>query len=246
MRLGVALGLGKGDVASAARNIEAHGFDSAWVLDAHNRGQFLLQDPFACLAVAASHTTRIELGSCIVQVPLRAPYDLAERALTVQHMSGGRFLFGVGSGSTAADFAAYGVDFASRFRLLDEHLATMNRLWNGEVVDGAQLWPWPGCEGGPPVLVGAFRGRWVQRAATDFAGWIGSARSTDVATLKEGLARFRDLGGQRAVAANLDASRPDAADVLHALADAGFDDANVIVADHGDDELARVRALYRA
>jgi hypothetical protein len=94
------------------------------------------------------------------------------------------------------------------------------------------------------VLIGAFaNGRWIRRAATEFDGWIGSARSTDVATLRQGLARFRDAGGQRAVAANLAASRPDAAEVLHELVEAGFDDAVVIVERHDDDELARVRAL---
>jgi len=152
VRFGVVLPIGPGSVADAARRIEAAGFDSAWVVDAHNRG-LLLQDPFAALAVAATHTTRLEVGSCVAN------------------------------------------------------------------------------------------GRWIRRAATEFDGWIGSARSTDVATLRQGLDRFRDAGGRRAVAANLAASRPDTADVLHELAEAGFDDAVVIVDRHDDDELARVRAL---
>ena len=85
--------------------------------------------------------------------------------------------------------------------------------------------------------------RVVCAAATEFDGWIGSARSTDVRTLRDGLVRFRGFGGGRAVAANLAASRPDAGDVLHELAEAGFDDAVVIVERHDDSELARVRAL---
>ena len=237
------LPIGPGPAADAARRIEAAGFDSAWVVDAHNRG-LLLQDPFVALAVAASHTTRLEVGSCVIQAPLRHPFDLAERALTVHLIAEGRFLFGVGSGSTEQDYAAFGLDFAERFRLLDGHLRTAKRLWAGEDVDGASLPPWPGQRGGPPLLIGAFaNGRWIQRAATEFDGWIGSARSTDVPTLRQGLARFRDAGGQRAVAANLAASRTDAADVLHQLSEAGFDDAVVIVERHDDDELARVRAL---
>jgi alkanesulfonate monooxygenase SsuD/methylene tetrahydromethanopterin reductase-like flavin-dependent oxidoreductase (luciferase family) len=243
VRFGVVLPIGSGSVADAARRIEAAGFDSAWVVDAHNRG-LLLQDPFVALAVAASHTTRLEVGSCVIQAPLRHPFDLAERALTVHLVAEGRFLFGVGSGSTAQDYAAFGLDFGERFRLLDGHIRTARRLWAGEDVDGASLPPWPGQLGGPPLLIGAFaNGRWIQRAATEFDGWIGSVRSTDLATLRQGLARFRDAGGQRAVAANLAASRADAADVLHQLDDAGFDDAVVIVERHDDDELARVRAL---
>ncbi len=246
MRLGVSLPLGPGSVASAAAGAEAAGFDSVWVLDAHNRG-FLLQDPIASLAAAAAVTRRVELGSCVIQVPLRHPFELAQRALTVQLMSEGRFAFGVGAGSTAADFAAMGLAFEDRFRLLGSHLDTMRRLWAGDAVDGARLPPWPTVRGGPPVLIGAFaNGRWIARAATDFDGWIGSARSTDVATLRGGVARFRDAGGGRAVAANLAASRPDAAEVLAELAAAGFDDAVVLAERHDPDELARIRSLYPA
>ena len=237
------LPIGPASVADAATRIEAAGFDSAWVVDAHNRG-LLLQDPFAALAVAASHTSRLEVGSCVIQAPLRHPFDLAERALTVQLVAEGRFLFGVGCGSTPRDYAAFGLDFAARFRLLDEHLRTVRRLWAGQDVEGASLPPWPGQLGGPPLMIGAFaNGRWIERAATEFDGWIGSARSTDVATLRQGLARFRDAGGRRAVAANLAANRTDASEVLHQLDEAGFDDAVVIVERHDDEELGRVRAL---
>ena len=243
MRLGIVLPLGPDSVANAAAAAEAAGLDSVWVVEAHNRG-FLLQDPFLSLAVAATHTTRVELGACVLQVPLRHPFDFAERALTVQLMSDNRFLCGVGSGSTEADFTAYGLDFADRFKLLNQHLTAVQALWRGETVAGASLAPWPAQLGGPPLLIGAFaNGRWIKRAAADFGGWIGSARSTDVATLRDGVNRFRDAGGLRAVAANLDASRPDAADVLAELAEAGFDDATVMVANHHPDELARVRSL---
>ena len=242
MRLGVVLPLGPGSVADAARRIEAAGFDSGWVVDAHNRG-FLLQDPLVSLAVAASHT-QLEVGSCVLQVPLRHPFELAQRALTVQLIANGRFALGVGSGSTPADYAAVGLEFADRFKRFDGHLRTMRRLWAGDDIDGASLPPWPEHVGGPPVLIGAFaNGRWIERAATEFDGWIGSARSTDVATLRQGLQRFRGAGGRRAIAANLAAGRPDASDVLLELADAGFDDAVVIVDRHDEDELARVRAL---
>jgi len=243
MRLGVALPLGPGPVAPAAAAIEAAGFDSAWVLDAHNRG-FLLQDPIAALAAAAAVTTRIELGSCVIQVPLRPAFELAQRLLTVQLMSGGRFCFGAGSGSTEADFVAMGLEFGDRFRLLDANLARIRRWWAGETIDRVRLAPWPSVAGGPPVLIGAFaNGRWITRAATEFDGWIGSVRSTDLATLRAGLARFRDAGGRRAVAANLAASHPDAAGVLAELAEAGFDDAVVLVERHDPEELARVRAM---
>ncbi len=129
MRLGVVLGSSE-DLARTARGIEAAGFASAWVFDSVGRGR-LLPDPLTALAVAAATTTRIELGTGVLQVPLRNPVTLARQVLTTQLVSGGRLRLGVGTGSTAADFAAVGVDFASRFRRLDESLAIMRKLWAG-------------------------------------------------------------------------------------------------------------------
>lgn len=129
MRIGIVLPF-SGDLADAARSIENAGFDSAWVFDAMGRG-FLLPDPFVALAVAGSVTSHIELGSCIIQVPLRHPYELAQRVATVQRVVGSRFLFGVGAGSTPDDFAALGVPFDDRFALLDSGLAAVLALLNG-------------------------------------------------------------------------------------------------------------------
>src|SRR6266511_2799315 len=158
-RFGISLptGIGGGppfrasSLADAARGIEAAGFESAWTFDSVGRGT-LRPDPLMALAVVATVTRAIELGTGVLQVPLRNPVELAQRVLTVHMVSGGRFRFGVGAGSTAADFAALGVDFESRFRRLGESLAIMRRLWAGETVGGASLAPvWPAVPGGPRV-----------------------------------------------------------------------------------------------
>jgi alkanesulfonate monooxygenase SsuD/methylene tetrahydromethanopterin reductase-like flavin-dependent oxidoreductase (luciferase family) len=244
MRLGVALPFHAGAVADAARAAEEVGFESVWVLDAHNRG-FMLPDPFAALAIAAAVTNRVELGSSVVQVPLRSPFLLAQQVASIAAAAHGRLLLGVGAGSTAADFDAVGVDFAARFRLLADHLDVVRRLLAGEKVGGAGLAPWRSLEP-VPILIGTFgASRWLRIAAVEFDGWIASARSTDLARMVDGLARFRDLAGdKRAVAANLDGTRPDAADVLAALADAGFDDATVIIPHNAAEDLERARRLY--
>src|SRR6058998_1426669 len=106
-------------LADAARAIEAAGFESAWAFDSIGRG-FLLADPLTALAVAATVTHRIELGTGVLQVPLRNPVELAQRVLTTHLVSGKRLRLGVGAGSTIADFEALGLDVASRFRRLDE------------------------------------------------------------------------------------------------------------------------------
>src|SRR6266436_4205434 len=117
-RFGISLPAGPGGttpfgpsgLSDAARGIEAAGFESAWTFDSLGRGT-LRADPLMALAVAATVTRTLELGTGVLQVPLRNPIELAQRALTVQQVSGGRFRFGVGAGSTAADFAALGFDF---------------------------------------------------------------------------------------------------------------------------------------
>jgi alkanesulfonate monooxygenase SsuD/methylene tetrahydromethanopterin reductase-like flavin-dependent oxidoreductase (luciferase family) len=257
-------GLAPTALADAARQIEAAGFESAWVFDAIGRGS-LLPDPLTALAVAAAVTGRIELGTGIFQVPLRHPVELAQRVLTTHLVSGGRLLFGVGSGSTASDFAALGLDFASRFRRLDESLTIMRRLWAGERVDGVSLAPvWTAAAGGPRVLVGSWAGsRWIVRAAREFDGWIGSGARSTWGLLRQGIARFRELGGKRAVVTNVvvDLTAPapspagpdDPFDLkcppevartrLQHLCELGFDDVVLVVRRHDAGYLKDLRAL---
>lgn len=257
-------GLAPTAIADAARQIEAVGFDSAWVFDAIGRG-WLLPDPLTALAIAGTVTTRIELGTGILQVPLRNPVELAQRALTTHLTSGGRLRLGVGSGSTAGDFAALGLDFASRFRVLDQSLTTMKKLWNGEKIGEASLAPvWPAALGGPPILVGSWAGsKWIVRAAKEFDGWVGSGARSTWGLLRQGITRFRDLGGKRAVVTNVvvdldqktaSPSGPDdpfdlkcpreiARERLHHLVTLGFDDVVMVVRRHDAAYLKELREL---
>ena len=266
-RIGIALpagrSLGPDSIAESARRIEAAGFASAWVFDTVGRG-FVYQDPLIALASAAGATKAIELGTGILQVPLRNPVNLAREVITAQLVCGGRLLLGVGAGSTPADFAAVGVDFASRFRRFDRSLATMKKLWSGETVGEASLGtPWPGTAGGPPILIGSWAGsRWVARAATDFDGWIGSGARASWNVLADGIERFRIFGGKRAIVTNVlvsfeaDAS-PDGpddavtlvgpkatvADRLRRLSALGFDDVVLVPRRHDAEHLAELRSL---
>jgi alkanesulfonate monooxygenase SsuD/methylene tetrahydromethanopterin reductase-like flavin-dependent oxidoreductase (luciferase family) len=269
-RFGIALPGGGGaalapsGLADAARQIEAAGFESAWVFDAIGRG-WLMPDPLTALALAGTVTSTIELGTGILQVPLRNPVELAQRVLTTHLVSGGRLLLGVGSGSTAADFAALGLDFATRFRRLDESLTLMRRLWAGERVGEAALGTvWPSVVGGPPVLIGSWAGsRWIVRAAKEFDGWVGSGARSTWGLLRQGIARFRELGGRRAVVTNvvvdleqttpspagpddpfdLKCPRDVARERLHHLCELGFDDVVLVVRRHDAAYLKDLRNL---
>jgi alkanesulfonate monooxygenase SsuD/methylene tetrahydromethanopterin reductase-like flavin-dependent oxidoreductase (luciferase family) len=246
----------------AARLVERLGFQSLWCFDAIGRG-FILPDPLIALSVAATATERLTLGTCILQVPLRRPVELAHRILTASLICGDRLLLGVGAGSTKADFDAVGLDFGARMTEFSEALTVMRRLWSGEQVGAASLTPWPATLGGPKLLIGSWSGaQWIPRAAKDFDGWIASGAKTSFTTLAEGIRRYRAAGGTRAIVTNIavDLAQPTAAladdtpfhlrcgpqaaaDRLRRLADLGFDDAILVRPTHTEADLSAIRAL---
>src|SRR5262247_3016064 len=150
MRLGVVLPSARPDeppltgdeLIRRARAVEDLGFDSFWCFDAISRG-FILPDPLIAVSVAATATRRIEVGTCVLQVPLRRPVELAHRILTAHLVCQGRLSLGVGAGSTRTDFDAIGVDFDARMQQFEEALVAMRQLWRGEKVGSADLKPWP-------------------------------------------------------------------------------------------------------
>jgi alkanesulfonate monooxygenase SsuD/methylene tetrahydromethanopterin reductase-like flavin-dependent oxidoreductase (luciferase family) len=230
---------------AGARRIEDLGFSSIWMSDVIGRGYFAL-DPLVGLTAVAAATDRVEVGSCIVQVPLSHPAALARQVLSAALMAPGRFLLGVGAGSTPTDFETVGADYQRRFRDLGRNLATMKALWHGEQVNRSRIDPWPDLRGGPPVLIGTWGGPWLERAAVEFDGWIGSGAHCTWQQVGSAAERYKAAGGKRAVLASvvtdLDQRRPagpddpvnlccrpeEASDRLRRLADGGFDDVVLI------------------
>jgi alkanesulfonate monooxygenase SsuD/methylene tetrahydromethanopterin reductase-like flavin-dependent oxidoreductase (luciferase family) len=206
-------------MADYARRIEAAGFPGIWVGDSMGRGRPTL-DPLTALAALAAVTERVELGIGVLQVSLRHPVELAHRVQSVQALSGGRLQLGVGSGSTRDDFELLGGDYDHRFRTLRNSLATMHRVWRGEPLDGGTLSVWPGCEGGPPILMGAWRSpRWITYAAKECQGWTPSGRFSSWDDLEYGMRIYREAGGTNAVLANCAvdfANRPESAGLAEA------------------------------
>jgi alkanesulfonate monooxygenase SsuD/methylene tetrahydromethanopterin reductase-like flavin-dependent oxidoreductase (luciferase family) len=193
--------LGPGVLARGAAAIEEMGFASIWAFDSFGRG-FVIPDPFVGLAVAAGATERVELGTGVLQLPLRNVVDTAHRILTLRMVAGPRVLIGVGAGSTRHDFEAAGLDFGGRFAALAEQLPRLHSLLATGRDGDTDLTPWPGTAGSVPLLVGSWRGPWVQRAA-DYGGWLASANYADDDTLAGAIERFRAAGGGRAVVTNL-------------------------------------------
>jgi alkanesulfonate monooxygenase SsuD/methylene tetrahydromethanopterin reductase-like flavin-dependent oxidoreductase (luciferase family) len=202
-------------MADYARRIEASGFPGIWVGDSLGRGRPTL-DPLIELAVLASVTERVQLGISVLQIPLRHPIELAHRVQSVQALSGNRLQLGVGSGSTRADFELLGYDYDHRFGTMKRSLETMRRCWRGEATNaGGTLSLWPECEGGPPILMGAWRSpRWITFAAQECQGWTPSGRYSSWDDLEHGMRIYREAGGTNAVLANVAvdlANRPGAA-----------------------------------
>src|SRR5690349_2855374 len=107
-------------------------------------------DLFVALGMAAAVTTRLRLGSGICLLVERDPITTAKEVATLDFLSGGRFLFGIGGGWNAEEMEDHGTDFRTRWKLLRERVLAMKRIWTedepgfeGELVQFPPLWSWP-------------------------------------------------------------------------------------------------------
>lgn len=173
-----------------ARAAEVRGFESLWVpehthipvpgkdepadpqtgMPLAGNGKFFLpeeyrhmSDPFTTLAAAAAVTTRLRLGTCVCLINQYHPISLAKQVATLDRLSDGRFIFGVGAGWNVAEMGHHGVRFETRWRELRERLRAMRTLWAserasfaGEFVHFTESWQYPKPQRpeGPPVVLG--------------------------------------------------------------------------------------------
>jgi alkanesulfonate monooxygenase SsuD/methylene tetrahydromethanopterin reductase-like flavin-dependent oxidoreductase (luciferase family) len=253
-------------ISELARRVEERGFAGLWFTDSLGRGRATL-DPVVLMSVTAAVTRRVEIGTCVLQVPVRHPIELAHRIAGLHAISGDRLQLGLGCGSTRADFDLVGADYAARFKTLMPALDIMRRAWRGEHLTAecgtGALTPWPGTEGGPAILLGAWRNkRWIVYAAEQCAGWIASGLYPTPEELETGIRFYRDAGGKRAVLANviidlhgnaadmplggrasvmLTGGEAAARDKLRWIRDIGFDDVLCMARSASLDDLARLR-----
>jgi probable F420-dependent oxidoreductase len=138
-------------------------------------------DPFVALAAAASVTTKIKLATGICLVVQRDPIHTAKEVASLDHVSKGRVLFGIGAGWNAEEMEDHGTDFKRRFKVMRERIEAMKALWteneaeyHGEFVnfDPTFAWPKPVQKPHPPIHVGgAFPGA-AKRAIRYGDGWM--------------------------------------------------------------------------
>lgn len=211
-----------GDLAAAA---EEAGFDG-FALTEHpipgatwlERGGHQTLDPFVGLAFAAAATERIRLLTYLAVAPYRNPFLLAKTATTLDRLSHGRLVLGLGAGYHKAEFFALGVDFDERNMLFDEALELLPRAWSGEPFDAEGLHfsargviqrPRP-TQDPIPIWIGGNSRLSRRRVAARAQGWMPmgvpeavakSTRSSHIGSLAELgalIAEVKDLAGDRA------------------------------------------------
>jgi probable F420-dependent oxidoreductase len=187
------------DPTSLAREAEARGFHSLYVPE-HTHiptsrrtppptGETVLPeeykrtlDPFVALAAAAAVTTRIRLGTAVCLLAQHDPIVLAKEIATLDLLSGGRVVLGIGFGWNREEMESHGVDFRRRRSLVREKLLAMRALWteerarfDGEHVRFAECWSWPKPvqRPGPPVLLGGAAGPILFSHIAEYGdGWM--------------------------------------------------------------------------
>ncbi|PYM39376.1 MAG: LLM class F420-dependent oxidoreductase [Candidatus Rokuibacteriota bacterium] len=181
-RVGVSLSLHPPAVQWAlARRAEALGFESLWTGD-HVSFHLPLYESLTLLASYASITTRIRIGSAVYLLALRHPTIVAKITATLDVLSGGRFVFGVGvGGENPKEFEASGVPHRERGARVDEGIEVLRALWRDTPAtfkgrftsfDAVSIDPKPVQPGGPPIWVGGRSDAALARAGRVGDGWV--------------------------------------------------------------------------
>jgi probable F420-dependent oxidoreductase len=138
-------------------------------------------DPFAALAAIAAVTERIKIGTGVCLIIERDPIVTAKEVATVDQISGGRFLFGVGAGWNREEMENHGTDYRTRFTRMRESVEAMKAIWtedeaeyHGKIVDFDPIWCWPkpAQKPHPPVLVGGVGEKVLDRVVAYGDEWI--------------------------------------------------------------------------
>jgi probable F420-dependent oxidoreductase len=180
-----------------ARATEERGFESLWVPEHTHipasrrspwpggpdlpRDYWHTYDPFVALAMAAAVTTTLKIGTGICLVIERDPIITAKEVASLDYLSNGRFLFGIGGGWNAEEMEHHGTEFKTRFRLLRERVLAMKEIWtkeeaqyHGEYVNFDKSWsyPKPVQKPHPPILMGGDAPTTFDRVVEFCDGWM--------------------------------------------------------------------------
>jgi probable F420-dependent oxidoreductase len=224
-----------------ARAVEERGFDSLWMPEHPHipservtpfpgtestdmpEWYFRSYDPFVCLSMAAAATTTLKIGTAICLVIQREPIVMAKQVASIDRLSGGRFLFGVGAGWLAEEIEAQGTPFKQRWAVARERVEAMKALWADEEaeyhgahvnIDRTSVRPAPIQQPHPPIYIGAGT-KWSRQRVVEWAdGWLPGFKTPeqlepDLADLRE---RADKIGRDPStISVTLYGARPDPA-----------------------------------
>ena len=197
--------------------IEALGFESVWTGEHvvipkeyvsrypyNNTGKIGVAmetpftDPLVTLSFVAAHTTRLKLATGINILPQTNPLLLAKQVASLDHLSGGRVLLGLGVGWLAEEFRAMGVPFENRGKRFDDYLNAMKKVWSGKLMEhqskfldwsGFKSFPLPNQRPHPPIIIGGHSPAALRRTVQMGDGWFGFTR--DATNLAEIVFKLR-------------------------------------------------------
>ena len=179
-----------------ARALEERGFESVWAPEHSHiptsrkspwpgggelpKAYYDAMDPFVSLTAAAIATSKLKVGTGVCLVQQRDPIQTAKSVSSIDQVSNGRFLFGVGGGWNRDEMENHGTEFKTRFKLMRERIEAMQAIWtkskaeyHGDMVDFSEMmaWPKPVQKPYPPILVGGAFPQAARRAIRYGDGW---------------------------------------------------------------------------
>jgi len=159
-------------------------------------------DPFVALAGVAVATQTLKIGTGVCLVAQHDPIVLAKQVATLDHLSGGRFLFGVGAGWNREEMRNHGIDPGQRFGIMRERVEAMRAIWSqeeasyaGKHVNFERIWSWPKPlqQPGPPILVGGSGPKVLDRVLAYGDGWTPISRQTgDLQQIADRIAELQE------------------------------------------------------
>jgi probable F420-dependent oxidoreductase len=213
-------------------------------------------DPFVALSFAAAATQKLMLGTGIALIPERDPIVTAKEVASLDQLSGGRFIFGIGGGWNVEEMENHGARYNTRFKLMRERILAMKALWtedeaeyHGEMVNFDKVWSWPKPlqKPHPPIILGGETDYTLRRVVEYCDGWF--PRPGRGYEIREQLARLNRIAEEKGrdpktLSTSVFRAPPDKA-TLREYAEAGIDRAVLEIPDESPGEILRVLDRYQ-
>jgi probable F420-dependent oxidoreductase len=207
--------------AELGRALEERGFESVWAPEHSHiplsrkssfpsggelpKQYYDVMDPFVSLTAAAVATKKIKVGTGVCLVVQRDTIQTAKLVASLDQISGGRFLFGIGGGWNQDEMEDHGTVYATRFKKMREQIEAMQAIWtenkpeyHGEIVnfDTMMTWPKPVQKPHPPVIIGGMFPHAARRALRYGDGWIPHSRRPQYEDVTDFLPQFRQMAAE--------------------------------------------------